>query len=1143
MNTSAKKPFYKRKLFLFSIVPLAFVLAYFMFFKSEGEINVLVFSATEQFRHDSIDSGVEAIKQLGETHGFTVLATEDASVFHEEALQQYNVVMFLNTTGDVLNDAQQIEFNRFIQAGGGFVGVHAAADTEYEWPWYGELVGAWFKSHPMDPNVREGVLQVVDADHPSAQGVPATWNKEDEWYDYRSIHEDVKVVLNVDETSYKRPDENPEPEPRPMAWYREYDGGRTFYTGLGHTAASFEDPIFLDHLWGGIQYAAGDGQPVDFNNATVAPEQNRYLKQVIVDNLNEPMELEYLGNGRILFVERHGDVKLFDRATGQTEVIATVNVYSDLEEGLLGVAADPNYASNNWIYLSYSAPDADEIRLSRFDLNDKDLDFDSEKVLFTVPVQREQCCHVAGSIEFGPDGNLFLSIGDNTSPRDTGFGPIDEREGRGPWDAQKSSSNTNDLRGSIMRIKPEADGTYSIPDGNLFPKDGTGGRPEIFVLGNRNPFRIAVDQRTGYLYWGEIGPDAGEDSTTRGSRGYDEVNQAKAAGFFGWPYFIGDNQAYNDHNFETEESGPLFDVNAPINDSPNNTGARELPPAQPAFIWYPYGPSEDFPLVGSGGRNAMAGPVYYFDDYEASESKIPEYYDGKLFIYDWMRGWIMAVTMDDDGNYVRMEPFLSNMEFINPMDMLFAPDGTIYMLEYGPSWFSGSPEARLSHIEYIPDNRPPVAAIEADQSVGAVPHAVQFTSASKDFDNDALTYSWDFGDGTTSTEENPMHTFTASGEYAVSLTVSDPDGEASSTSFKVLAGNDLPELDIQVSAGSSTFYWDDSVLSYAVTLADGEDGSLADGSIQPGDVTLTMDYLPRGSDLAMPVLSHEAMMDATRSLVGKQLIEGSDCAGCHFVEQASVGPTYKEIAERYQGDAKAPTMLAEKIVNGGGGNWGDVVMAAHPQLSVVEAKKMAEYILSLDGSKAPAAGLPLKGSYTFSEHKGEAESGTYTLIATYTDRGGDGVGPLTVRDIITLRSPLMAAVDYDEAKDAQSVTAPEDAPGGLGGQELLLGAHGAVVTYKNIDLRGIGGITGTFVVAPTFTTGGEVDVYLGSVDGQLLGTFDVPQGLTDFGAKDATISFDEVDGSGDLVFVFRNESEDGLVCIGISLQFNRAVAS
>ncbi|MFK7846325.1 MAG: ThuA domain-containing protein [Rhodothermales bacterium] len=1139
-----KKPIYRRKLFLFSIVPLALILAYFLFFRGEsGQINALVFSSTEGFRHESIEAGTKAIKQLGDAHGFGVTATEKPEVFVESYLKDFNVVIFLNTTGDVLNDAQQIEMNRFIQAGGGFVGIHAAADTEYDWPWYGELVGGWFKSHPLDPNVREGIVQVVDAKHAGASGLPATWNKVDEWYDYKLMNPDITVLLNVDETSYKKADETPEAAPRPIAWYHEFDGGRAFYTGLGHTPESYTDPLYLSHLLGGIQYAGNDGQQVNYNNATVAPEGNRYLKQVLVNNLEEPMELELLGNDRILFVERGGAVKVHDASAGTTETIATFDVYSELEEGLLGVATDPDFANNNWIYFSYSAPDVAEIRISRFELEGNTLNFDSEKVLFTVPVQRDECCHVAGSMEFGPEGNLFVSIGDNTSPRDTGYGPIDERDGRSPWDAQKSSGNTNDLRGSIMRIKPEANGTYSIPDGNLFPKDGSGGRPEIYVKGNRNPFRIAIDQHSGFLYWGEVGPDAGEDSTSRGSRGYDEVNQAREAGFFGWPYFIGDNQAYNDHNFETEVSGDLYNHEAPINDSPNNTGARELPPAQPAFIWYPYGPSEDFPLVGSGGRNAMAGPVYYYDDYATSDAKIPEYYDGKLFIYDWMRGWIMAVTMDENGDYVRMEPFLPDMNFSNPMDMLFAPDGSLYVLEYGPAWFAGSPEAKLAHISYVKGNRRPNAEIAVEKGIGAVPLTVAFTSASEDFDGDELTYAWDFGNGQTSSEENPTFTYDTPGTYQASLTVTDPEGEESNASYEILAGNDLPALKLNITAGNGSFYWDDSELAYEVQLVDAEDGSLANGSIDPARVTLTMDYLERGADLALPVLGHEAMMDATRSLIGKHLTEASDCSGCHQQEVASVGPTYKAIADRYGDDRQAIASLAKKIIEGGAGNWGDLVMAPHPQVSMDEAEKMVEYILSAGDTKVSAPGLPLKGSYAFSEHVGKSETGSYTMIATYTDAGGQEIGPLTVRDVITLRSPKIPAWAFDESDGAQSITVPEDAPGDMGGQKVILGMHGAVVKYKNIDFKGIGRIKGNFVVAPTFTTGGEVDVYLDSVEGTLLGTMQVVQGLIDFGPTEAIINIDAMDETHDLIFVYRNEAEDGLVCIGTYLEFERAQAS
>ena len=159
------------------------------------------------------------------------------------------------------------------------------------------------------------------------------------------------------------------------------------------------------------------------------------------------------------------------------------------------------------------------------------LDMKSEKVLLEIPVQRDQCCHTAGSIAFDAHGNLFLSTGDNTNPfTPTGYAPIDERAGRGPWDAQKSSANTNDLRGKILRIHPEPNGTYTIPEGNLFAKGTPKTRPEIYTMGHRNPYRISVDKHTGFLYWGDVGPDAPADSADRGPAGHDEVNQARKRG-------------------------------------------------------------------------------------------------------------------------------------------------------------------------------------------------------------------------------------------------------------------------------------------------------------------------------------------------------------------------------------------------------------------------------------------------------------------------------------------------------------------------------------------------------------------------------------------------------------------------------------
>ena len=218
---------------------------------------VLVFSRTAGYRHASIETGIDAIREIGATAGFEVDATEAPSVFSDDGLAGYGAVVFLLTTGDVLDAPQQAALTRFVQAGGGFVGVHSASDTEYDWPWYGGLVGGYFTSHPNAPNVREGTLLVADPTHASTSMLPSPWVREDEWYDLRDLAPDLTVLLNVDESSYKTPAENPAAAPRPIAWYHEYDGGRSWYTALGHTSESFGEALFLDHLEGGIRYALG----------------------------------------------------------------------------------------------------------------------------------------------------------------------------------------------------------------------------------------------------------------------------------------------------------------------------------------------------------------------------------------------------------------------------------------------------------------------------------------------------------------------------------------------------------------------------------------------------------------------------------------------------------------------------------------------------------------------------------------------------------------------------------------------------------------------------------------------------------------------------------------------------------------------
>lgn len=212
---------------------------------------VLVFSKTAGFRHDSIPIGIEAIRNLGAKHGFIIEATEDAAVFDDENLHRFSCVIFLSTTGDILDDRQEDAFERYIQSGGGYVGIHAASDTEYEWEWYGGLVGAYFKSHP---RIQEATVRVADDDHPSTRHLSTRWIRTDEWYDYRDNPRDnVHVLATVDESTYEGGTMGAD---HPIAWCHEYEGGRSWYTGGGHTDESYAEPEFIQHLLGGIRWAA-----------------------------------------------------------------------------------------------------------------------------------------------------------------------------------------------------------------------------------------------------------------------------------------------------------------------------------------------------------------------------------------------------------------------------------------------------------------------------------------------------------------------------------------------------------------------------------------------------------------------------------------------------------------------------------------------------------------------------------------------------------------------------------------------------------------------------------------------------------------------------------------------------------------------
>lgn len=691
----------------------AFLLALFFFSCSnKSKPGILVFSKTTGFRHTSIAAGKAAIMKLGAENGFHVDTTENAEKFTEDSLKKYAAVIFLNTTGNVLNYRQEAAFERYIQAGGGFAGIHSATDTEYDWIWYARLVGGNFESHP---KIQPAKINVVDKNHPSTKHLPDVWERTDEWYNFKKLNKDVNVLLKIDETSYEGGKLGND---HPMAWYQEYDGGRVFYTELGHTEESYTEPNYLKHILGGIQYVMGENK-LDYSKVKTQfpPDEKLFTKTVLTQGeFFEPTEMTILPNLDVLIVQRRGDISLYKNETKELKSAGKLDVYwrskkdttVNAEEGLLGICKDPDFSKNNWVYIFYSPVDTSVNRLSRFTLKDDRIDMSSEKIVLQFYSQREICCHTGGSVAFGGDGLLYLSTGDNSTPFDApkqaianhGFSPMDNRKGLEQYDARRSSSNSNDLRGKVIRIKINDDGTYSIPDGNLFGKDQPQTRSEIYAMGTRNAYRLSVDPKNNYAYWGDVGPDSDKDSLdTRGPKGYDEINQARKAGYFGWPLFVGNNYPYRAYDYNTGKSGAPFDPAKPINDSKNNTGIKELPPAQPAFIWYPYGNSSDFPQMGTGGRTAMAGPVYYADLFPGKKG-LPDYYNGKLFIYEWMRNFIKVVTLQPNGDFYKMEPFMENTKLAAPVDMELGPDGKLYILEYGLGWFSKNKDAGLSRIDY-----------------------------------------------------------------------------------------------------------------------------------------------------------------------------------------------------------------------------------------------------------------------------------------------------------------------------------------------------------------------------------------------------------------------------------------------------------
>ena len=478
------------------------------------------------------------------------------------------------------------------------------------------------------------------------------------------------------------------------------------------------------------------------------------------------------------------------------------------------------------------------LRLSRFKFQQGEIDLDTEQQIIDVPVDRGICCHVGGQIDFDGKGNLFLSTGDDTNPFfSDGYAPLDDRPGRNPaFDARRTSGNTNDLRGKILRIRVGPDGDYTTPAGNLFPRNRAGTKPEIYAMGLRNPFRFAVNRETGHVYVGDYSPDSPAPNPLRGPAGHGRWMLIEEPGNYGWPFCVTPSLPYVDYDFATQTSDEEFNCDAPVNDSRHNTGLRRVPEVIQPDVWYSYPAADEglFPELlenrGGDGIGPMGGPAYQFDEESRSQFKWPRYFHGQPLFYEWTRDYIKEFRLNrPNGNRlvsIRHVPVFVD----NPMDMEFGDDGALYVLEYGDGFFSENPDAQLARVDYVRGNRTPVVVANIvghpdpnEPLTGLAPLTVSFSSAgTNDPDGDRIAYAWDFdADGVVDSRvANPTFTYTENGVFDATLRVTDTTGRMASASVTVIVGNTPPVVELTTSPAPGEPFAFGQAVTFTVTVTD-----------------------------------------------------------------------------------------------------------------------------------------------------------------------------------------------------------------------------------------------------------------------------------------------------------------------------------
>lgn len=818
----------------------------------------------------------------------------------------------------------------------------------------------------------------------------------------------------------------------------------------------------------------------------------RRLERVpLATGLADAMGIDVLDDGSVIIIERPGGVLLLPRG-GQARRVGRVKAAVFGEVGLMGVAFDPAFRDNGAFYVFFSPEEKKSVmRLTRMVIHDGRIDPARDRTIIEVPIDQDGAIHLGGGIARDAKGRILIGIGDNSPPIPEL--PIDQRPGKFMADALRSSANTNDLRGKILRIEPKPEGGYRIPEGNLF-KDAKDGRPEIFAMGCRNPFRVMCDHATGEIMWGDVGVNVDPKCGIMPS-GYDEINRTGTPGNFGWPLFSGPNEPFTSFDFETRKVGPKFDPLHPVNFSRNNTGAKELPPARGAALWYSSVASARWPALGSGSRSVVCGPVVRLPE-KPGEQRMHERHQGKLLVADWMRNWIVACDMKADGTLGDAEPFAQNLVFRRPMDIRMAPDGTLLVLEYGDKWNENS-DGALSRLVYRRGNRPPVARATANPPAGKAGVVVKLDATpSSDADGDTLKYEWRDAAGAVIAGEGPSREVrpATTGAHPYTVTVTDAKGASGAAKVEVRVGNAMPAVSIRAPAGGGFFDWNQPLLLEA-DVSDEEDGSTAKGAIPPEKVVWRATYLPRGAG------------EAEASHPGLALMRASTCFGCHMAGEASRGPAYSLVGARYRPEEGAREKLTKKIVEGGNGSWGTYPMPPHPQHTPAQARQMVDWILDeagtgLQGSTGATAAimLPHPG------HKGDG--GAWRVTASYTDLGAKGQPALTGEATVIIHARQRKAAFADSQQGALVIDDIEQER-----DALAWLAKDGFIGFTGLRLDGISALR---VRASATLAGARLEARLGGPDGRVVGKVEPSQA---FGEH--VIPLGETAGIHDLVLVAR----------------------